>query len=441
MAIQRAGESLEQENRVVGIDFGTTNSSVALVRQSHVVELQFDSRNGVTRSSRSLLYLEQERDRTSSSTIRSWTGSAAVSHYLEADEEEVQKRLIQSMKSHLAARNLTGTEIFSRQYRFEELVARILRDLRRASSDAFGFEVTKAVVGRPVMFVGAENDADNDYAEQRLHTALTDAGFQEVRFAMEPVAAAMAFQAANSAQGISLIGDFGGGTTDFSLLQVSQGEPRVLASAGVALAGDAFDARIVRRLISPALGSDSSSVPLGRGLPALPAWVYQRLEHWHTLSFLRTRKVRDMLRAAESRASEPDKIHALRMIVEDDLGYLLHQAVQRVKVELSEASAATFILDTGTLRLQKNVTRAEFETWIAPELEQMTNGIDAVLAKAGVDAADVNHVFLTGGTSLVPAVKQIFVERFEKAGITSGDVFTSVAQGLALIASKGSKGS
>jgi hypothetical chaperone protein len=248
---------LEQGNTVVGIDFGTTNSSVALVRQGRITEVQFSASTENSRSSRSLLYLE--RDKAGSRTVRSWTGYEAVKHYLEANEEETHKRLMQSLKSHLAARTLTGTEIFGRQYRFEELVSRILRDLRRRSSEALGFEVTKAVVGRPVMFVGADNEADNEFAEQRLLSALMDAGFEEVRFVMEPVAAAQAYQADNATEGIALIGDFGGGTTDFSLLEIARGESRVLASTGVALAGDAFDARIVRRLISPALGSESST--------------------------------------------------------------------------------------------------------------------------------------------------------------------------------------
>jgi hypothetical chaperone protein len=427
---------LEPENAVVGIDFGTTNSSVAVARQGQVTEVQFKAGTESSRSSRSLLYLE--RDKAGFSAVRSWTGAEAVKHYLDANEEETHKRLMQSLKSHLAARNLTGTEIFGRQYRFEELVARILRDLRRRSSEALGFEVTRAVVGRPVMFVGAENEADNTFAEQRLLSALTDAGFEEIRFAMEPVAAAHAYQAANAADGVALIGDFGGGTTDFSLLEIGSGGSRVLASTGLALAGDAFDARIVRRLISPALGSNSSTRSLGKELAALPAWVYQRLEHWHTLSFLRTREVRDLLRSTERRASEPDKIHALRVIVEDDLGYLLHQAVQRVKAELSEKETATFTLDASTLRLRQDVTRAEFESWIAPELERMAQSIDSLLSKAGLHATAVDHVFLTGGTSLVPAVKQIFVERFAKADVSSGDVFTSVAQGLAWIAADGS---
>jgi hypothetical chaperone protein len=424
---------LKQENLVVGIDFGTTNSSVALVRHGQVEEVQFNTRVGSSRSSRSLLYLERGRG-GASAKVPSWTGAEAVEHYLEANEEEVHKRLIQSLKSHLAARGLTGTEIFNRQYRFEDLVARILRDLRRRSSEAFGFDVTRAVVGRPVMFVGAENEADNEYAQQRLFSALTDAGFEDVRFAMEPVAAAHAYAAMSSVEGVSLIGDFGGGTTDFSLLQLRDGASEVIASTGVGLAGDAFDARIVRRLISPALGSEATYLSFGKQLSALPAWVYQRLENWHTLSFLRTREVRDMLRSAEKRASEPNQIHALRMIVEEDLGFPMHQAVQRVKVQLSDAEAATFVLDTSTLRLEQDVTRSEFETWIAPELLQMRDSIEALLTKAGMPASSVEHVFLTGGTSLVPAVKRIFEESFRGAEISSGDVFTSVAQGLALIA-------
>jgi hypothetical chaperone protein len=426
---------LEHENLVVGIDFGTTNSSVALVRQGQLEEVQFETMAGVTRSSRSLLYLERGRG-SASAKVCSWTGAEAVEHYLEAEEEEVQRRLIQSLKSHLAARGLSGTEIFNRQYRFEDLVARILRDLRRRSSEAFGFDVTRAVIGRPVMFVGAESEADNEYAQQRLLSALTQAGFKEVSFAMEPVAASYAYQAMNAAEGIVLIGDFGGGTTDFSLLEIRQGQRRVLASTGVALAGDAFDTRIVRNLISPALGSDATSLSFGKHLSSLPAWIYRRLENWHTLSFLRTREVRDMLRSAEKRTSRPDQIHALRMIVEEDLGFHLHQAVQRVKVQLSEAESAKFTLETITLRLEQDVTRADFERWIAPELKLMSSGIDTLLAKADTPATKVNQVFLTGGTSLVPAVKKIFEERFSNAGLVAGDVFTSVAQGLARIAAE-----
>ncbi len=426
----------------IGIDFGTTNSSVGLAQDGVVRMVQFPSLGGVSASSRSLLYL-QRRVHAQGKPVSAWTGAAGIEHYLETDtfDDAVQGRLIQSLKSHLSARSLTGTEIFGRQYQFEDLVARILRDLRLRASEFFGFEVTHALSGRPVMFVGANAEADNDFAVERLSAAYLQAGFTDVEFAMEPVAAAYAYESGIERDELLLIGDFGGGTTDFSLLRVGPGMragggPQVLGTTGVGIAGDAFDARIVRRLISPALGSDSQARSLGKLLPALPAWVYANLERWHTLSFLRTREVHAMLRAAERNALEPEKIAALRSVVEHDLGYRLHGAVQRVKVDLSAQEQAEFVLDTDDLHLRTPVSRADFEGWIAPELQRMEARLEALLHTTETERAQVDRVFLTGGTSLVPAVQRVFTSRFGEERVQSGEAFTSVAYGLALMAER-----
>ena len=426
----------------VGIDFGTTNSSVALAHGGTVQMVQFASAQGGSASSRSLLYL-QRRMEAQGKAVAAWTGAAGIEHYLETDsfDDAVQGRLIQSLKSHLSARNLTGTEIFGRQYHFEDLVARILRDLRLQASEFLGFEVTRALSGRPVMFVGADTEAENAFAVERLSAAYRQAGFTDVAFAMEPVAAAYAYEATIDRDELLLIGDFGGGTTDFSLLRVgpnvrAQGGPQVLGTTGVGIAGDAFDARIVRRLISPALGSESQARSLGKLLQALPAWVYANLERWHTLSFLRTREVHAMLHAAERNALEPEKIAALRAVVEHDLGYRLHQAVQRVKVDLSRQDAAEFVLDTDALHLRTPVTRSDFENWIAPELQRMEASLHELLRSTNTAPDQVDRVFLTGGTSLVPAVRRVFTSRFGEECVQSGEAFTSVAYGLALMAER-----
>ncbi len=435
----------------VGIDFGTTNSSVAFAPQGEegqpgrVRLVEFPSTAGLSRSSRSLLYLQREMTRPGK-PVSAWTGAPAIEHYLathsSADagfDDDVQGRLIQSLKSYLSARDLLGTEIFSRPYRFEDLVARILRDLRLRASESFGFEVTHALCGRPVVFVGADSEADNDFAVHRLRNSFLQAGWADVRFAMEPVAAAYAYQTTGVRDETLLIGDFGGGTTDFSLLRVgpeanTKGGPQVLANTGVGLAGDAFDARLVRYLISPALGSESQARSLGKLLPALPAWIYANLERWHTLSFLRTRDVQNLLRTAEKNALEPGKIAALRTVVDYDLGYRLHQAVQRVKVDLSRDVEAEFNLQTEALHLRTPVTRAQFEAWIAPDLQRMETSLDDLLQKAAVTPQQVDRVFLTGGTSLVPAVRRVFTTRFGEDRVSSGEAFTSVAHGLALMA-------
>lgn len=356
--------------------------------------VQFPSLAGPSASSRSLLYLQRQMQRPGK-PVSAWTGAAGIEHYLDTDtfDDAFQGRLIQSLKSYLSSRHLTGTEIFSRQYQFEDLVARILRDLRLRASEDLGFEVTHALSGRPVMFVGADTEADNRFAVGRLRAAYLEAGFTDVTFAMEPVAAAYAYQADVQRKELLLIGDFGGGTTDFSLLRVGPSTtPEVLGTTGVGLAGDAFDARIVRRLISPALGSESQVRSLGKLLPALPAWIYANLERWHTLSFLRTREVHAMLQAAERNALEPDKIHALRMVVEHDLGYRLHQAVQRVKVALSGAEQTEFVLDADVLHLRAAVQRSDFESWIAPELTRMEQSLDDLLRETGTDPEQVDRV-------------------------------------------------
>ena len=425
---------------MVGIDFGTTNSSVAFAQDGQVRMVEFPAAAGLSRSWRSLLYL-QRRMRGGSKPVSAWTGADAIEQYLATDsfEDAVQGRLIQSLKSHLSARNLTGTEIFGRQYRFEDLVARILRDLRLQASEYLGFEVTCALAGRPVMFVGAETEDDNGFALDRLRQSFREAGFTHVEFAMEPIAAAYAYEPALSENELLLIGDFGGGTTDFSLLRVgpmasTSNGLEVLGTTGVGIAGDAFDARIVRRLISPALGSDSMARSLGKVLPALPAWVYANLEQWHTLSFLRTHAVRELLRTTQKRALEPEKIAALTAVVEHDLGYRLHGAVQRLKLDLSRSNDAEFNLDAEILRLHAPVRRRDFESWIAPELARMEVSLEHLLSSTGVTPRQVDRVFLTGGTSLVPAVRRLFTERFGEDRVHDGDAFTSIAHGLALMA-------
>jgi hypothetical chaperone protein len=430
---------------VAGIDFGTTNSSVALVTGDARVELaSFTFAGSETLSSRSVLYFEQAKTASGMKKTHVLSGSAAIERYLDSDEKG---RLVQSLKSHLASRSLTGTEVFGRRHKLEELISRMLSDLRKHAESQFERPIKRAVVGRPVRFVGAESDADDDFAVMRLREAFQLAGFENVAFELEPVAAAYSYESTLDHDELIMIGDFGGGTSDFSLLRVGPGERKresghraMLGYSGVGLAGDAFDARLVRKLVSPALGSDSEARSLNKILPAVPAWIYANLERWHYLSFLRTNNVREILRSAHLRALEPEKIEALIAIVDQDLGYQLHQAVQRVKFALSQHEATEFRFHDGGLDLRIPVTRREFETWIADELRAIEAAVDSLLKSSGVDAREVDRVFLTGGSSFVPAVRRIFSSRFGKDKIRGGHEFTSVAHGLALCAQENAAG-
>ncbi len=419
----------------VGIDFGTTNSSIARRVDSSTFELvRFPFLGATTESYRSLLYLENVRD-DGKNRLVSWTGPAGIEHYL---SREAPGRLIQSLKSFLTSRTLQTTEVFGRRVAIEDLIARILRDLREKAEQQFGIPITSAVAGRPVRFVGAETEEDNQFAENRLRKAYQLAGFQEIEFEMEPVAAAHYYESTLERDELILIGDFGGGTSDFSLIHVGPTIRRrgrqasdLLGNAGVAIAGDAFDAKIVRNLVSPYLGLGTSMRSMNKTLP-VPTWVYAKLERWHHLSFLKAKDTMNMLASVKAQALEPRKIEALIHLVSEDLGYHLHQAVQKTKCDLSAEMSASFQLSDGFLEIDAVAERSCFESWIAAEGSAIEGCVDSLLASSGVLAADVNMVFLTGGSSFVPAVRRVFEQRFGADRIRTGNEFTSVAAGLAL---------
>ena len=167
-------------------------------------------------------------------------------------------------------------------------------------------------------------------------------------------------------------------------------------------------------------------------LLTVPGWVYSKQERWHHLSILKARDVTEMLRAVQGHALEPEKIKALIHLIKEDLGFRLHRAVQAVKCELSHNPAATFKFSDGYIEIEAEVERPVFEGWIAEELEQIETSVDSLLASSGTRSADVDAVFLTGGSSFVPAVRRIFEARFGENKIQGGHEFTSVAHGLAL---------
>ncbi|TAK16112.1 MAG: Hsp70 family protein [Acidobacteria bacterium] len=390
----------------------------------------------LTAAYRSLLYFEQAPGKAGGlpSTF-CWTGPAGIEHYLAADS---RGRLIQSLKSFLTTRNLEGTQIFERKRTIEELIGRILSDVRLEASRQFGLDIRHATVGRPVHFVGADSVADDNYAEDRLADAFSLAGFDTIAFELEPVAAAYQYETTLDHDELILIGDFGGGTSDFSLVNVGPSIRRrgrtdadLVGNAGVGLAGDAFDAQIVRHLVSPALGSKTWYRSMDKRLP-MPAWPYAGLERWHQLSFLKTNEVIEQLEVIKAQALEPQMIDALIYLIKYELGYQLHQSVQKLKNALSSAEEAEFEFVDGELVIREIVKRADFEDWIARELGSIARCVDGLLTSTRVAPADVDAVFLTGGTSLVPAVRGIFESRFGAGKIRTGNEFVSVALGLAL---------
>jgi hypothetical chaperone protein len=416
----------------VGIDFGTTNSAVALARSREDIRLAHFPGGGIMLDVfRSALFFHESRNGARRKT-ETFAGNEAIDRYLSGAEG----RFVQSLKSYLPVRGLTATNILGRMYQFVDLIAILLRGLRSSSERSLGPLGNHAVIGRPVRFADAASEEDERFALARLESAAHKSGIEHVTFEYEPVAAAYHYERGLDHDELILVGDFGGGTSDFSLINVgpntiAEGTRRVMGNAGIGIAGDAFDAAIVHHVVSPILGKDGLYASLGKHL-TIPAWIYSKLERWHHLSFLKTRENVQAIRAIRSAALDPEPLDALLLIIEEDLGFELHRSVQEIKRDLSIHESAEFVFEVPGISLSKVVLRSDFENWIAEQLGAITSCLDDFLRASGVSHSDVDRVFLTGGSSFVPAIRRIFETRFGTGKLAGGSEFTSVTSGLAL---------
>ncbi len=416
---------------VTGIDFGTTNSVVAQLRPDGSVRTaRFPLGGAEADVFRTILCFWSE-EIAGRNALHHAAGPAAIEAYL---DDPLGARLIMSMKTYLAQRSFTQTRLFGRPHTLEQMVALFLRALL-AGQDLGGQNLGghRVVLGRPVRFAG--ETADDALGETRLREACRQAGLGEVDVAFEPEAAGYRFTRGLDQPATVLIADFGGGTSDFSLLRFEPGAgARVtpLATDGVGVAGDSFDARIVDHVVSPLLGKGGTYRVMGKDMP-IPAEYFSAFARWHRLSMMRTpRTMREIAEVART-ASHPERLGTLLRIVEAELGFHLYRAVSATKAELSRAPTATLRFHHEGVAIQQKVTRADFEAWIAPDLAKLAATTDRILAQAGLHEGQVDRVFLTGGTAFVPAVRALFDARFGASRVAGGGEFVSVAEGLALI--------
>lgn len=422
------------DGRSLGIDFGTTNSALAIVDGATESRLaHFATEHGTTDTFRSILYFESGSG--ASGADRIVAGPEAIRRYRQAAHKG---RFIQSLKTYLGDASFTGTQIGGKRRTLEELIGLILQRLLAAGTAALGPLPSRAVVGRPVHFTRARSAEDDERALGRLRTALAFAGITDPVFEYEPVAAAYAYRQRLQKPATVLIGDFGGGTSDFSILALQPpaggGDEgiAILGNDGRAVGGDAFDRLIVQHVVAPQLGKGSEyRSPPDKMLPT-PEWVYTRLERWHHLSFLKSSTTLEMLDRVQKTSTARDALAALRHLIEEDLGYELHEQVNVTKALLSSALDAEFHFELSPVSLRWHATRDAFERWLTADLTAIDACVAGLLARTGLPASAVDTVFLTGGSSFVPSVRRLFERRFPDAAIAGGHELTSVATGLAL---------
>ena len=415
----------------LGLDFGTTNTVLAQRAQGEETEsIPFNSPAGSSDTMRTALSFIKD-PQLGASALQVEAGSAAISAFIDNPGE---CRFLQSIKTFAASPLFQGTLVHARRFQFEDLMEVFLKRLENYAGDNWPSPVSRIVTGRPVHFAGANPDAD--LAMRRYSEALGRLGFPELHYVYEPVAAAFYFAQNLKHDATLLVADFGGGTSDFSLIRFETKAGRVSAipvgQSGVGVAGDQFDARMIDHLVAPEIGKGSQFKSFGKRLD-VPGNYYRNFSRWNQLSIFKTTKEYADLKALVSQAVEPDKLELFIDLIEHDEGYQLHQAVSATKMALSGAEEAEFQFSPLGASGHKTVRRQDFETWIEADLAAITAALDDVLQKTGTAAGAVDKVFLTGGTSFVPAVRNIFAERFAADRIETGGELISIAHGLALI--------
>ncbi len=409
----------------LGIDFGTTNSAVAVVGadgRARTLELAPGER-----VQRTVIHASPDR--------RVTYGNAAFRAYLEHD---LQGRFLRSIKAFLP-QDVPRTSVAGRMVSFPELVTAYLRFLVERAEAVLGEPVTEVTVGRPVRF--HEDPERDEAAVRRLTAAVEAAGLSDWRLQLEPVAAAHFYEQDLRSDRVVLVGYFGGGTSDFAILRVGPGRSGdrlddILAVSGVAKAGDVLDGCFLETFLMPFFGLGAGLTP--RYGTASEPWsheIHRQIQRLYYLHLLRSDDLARRLDYVETHLDDPVPVERLRRLVFDDLGYPMAWAIEGTKRALSEVDATTFRFDdfhNERLDIARPVDRATFAAGCAAVLDEYGAAVDEVLRLAGLGPGDVDDVFLTGGTAQLPFVQAVLGDRLGAEKLRSADAFTSVCEGLAL---------
>jgi len=408
------------------IDFGTSNSLLAAANRNEVCPpIPLDERAHDPSVFRSILFHSDDGV---------WSfGAGALSDYI---AQGLRGRFIRSIKRFLPVASFNDTRIGTRKVLLEELVGMFLREMRRRANAHFGCDVRRVMLGRPARF--SDDDQADALAETRLRNAATFAGFEDIHFCAEPLAAAYDFGTTRPGANTFLVADFGGGTSDYTVARLDPTRAdalEVLGIGGVAQAGDAFDGALMRHGIAEHFGSRVRyQVPFGSNWLEMPAPLMERLCSPADICWLARGDVLEFLRGVRAgSASEEDKLHVdqLLVLIEDSLGFQIFEAIEQQKRELSMHESATFVFEYPGIDIHENMTRARFETASARVSSNILDRLDQTLARAGLTASEIDRVCSTGGTAKVPVIKHGLETRFGANKLQALSSFHAVIQGLA----------
>ena len=452
----------------LGVDFGTTHTSAAVYGSGNDNAPRFLTLDPLSASPtvlRSMIYVNRTHEHrlgmeavqtflredtgreaifeervvgVLENTVASLEGGPITIIYDTHIEEDIgaRGRLLQSIKTGLRSPSYWGTNIFGRDFTIQELIALILRHVREQAEAQLGQTVRCVTLGRPVKY--ADEVATDQLAEQRMREAAALAGFEEVSFLAEPVAAALFYLQSVQEPQTLLVFDFGGGTLDLTVLRADQRDHEILSAQGVLIGGDDLDSALMREYVAPRFGTTALiDTNYDGSALRLPADDVRLLYQWQTIPQLSRPKPLARIQRARRYGSDPAAFAALETLVTQNYGFPLFERIETAKRALSAAEQAHVTMRQGNIDLHLPITRRQFNAAIRDEVADARIGVRAVLASAGVAAAAVDVVVTTGGSSAIPLFQQMLAREFPAARFVQSDRFGSVTGGLAIAAARG----
>lgn len=416
---------MSETESILAIDFGTSHSLVGALHQGQRVEaLPIDPHSSDPTLMRTLLYFPH--------ADLCYYGADALKQFINNDMEG---RLFRSFKSHLPNQNYLGTAIDNRIMTLENMVGLFLLELKKRSERALGKTVSRAVLGRPARY--SMDAVSDEFAIHRMRKAAEFAGFKEVVFVPEPLAAALEFRRDIKEEKTILIGDFGGGTSDFTIMKITTEEFKkedVLAVEGCPLAGDALDSVFMSSRLNRSFGAQTQyRLPMSNNLLKMPMAVMDRLNKPSQIVHLKEKETYQFIKEVQKCAlKEQDQkaIDRLFILIEDQQIFPFFEEIEKTKKTLSQKPTSTFDFNYPDLETNEVFSMVEFESWSEKIKHEIFAALDRCLESASLKATDIDHVFLTGGTAHVPFVQSEFIKRFGSDKMQTKKFFHSILSGL-----------
>ena len=408
-----------------GLDFGTSNSTLGLSSGNGVALCPLEGES-VTLPSAIFFDYEDHKVRF---------GRDGIGAYIEATEG----RLMRALKSVLGSSLIDDTTLVQRKrVAMRDVIGMFMRHLKTQAERRLGHAIDHVVLGRPVRFVDDDDVADRR-AEAELIGIAKEQGFRHIEMQFEPVAAALAYEQSLTREELALIVDLGGGTSDFAVARLSperslqhDRSADILGRSGVHIGGTDFDRRLSIHHVMPHLGYDALIGP--KKLP-MPSHLYHDLATWHRIPTLYTPQNINYLRSILSQLDRPDLVERLIKVFAERKGHRIAAEVEAAKIALSEQAEVVLHIPLDPA-VETVLHQGDLDHAVYDDAVRIVHAIDLCLGAAGVTRADIQSVFLTGGSTAVPEIRRQVLGHLPNAAPVSGDMFGSVGLGLAMDAAR-----